>query len=88
MLIERHGDQPNQFLHDGTLAMLVITRKLSEEIVINGDISVQVVDIRPGRVKLGVKAPSWMLVQRGEHVDEEKNNAETSPVSDEDESAP
>ncbi len=56
--------------------MLVITRKLSEEIVINDEIRVQVVSIRPGRIKLGIDAPSWMAVQRGELVEEE-NGRET-----------
>ena len=52
--------------------MLVITRKLSEEIVINDEIRVQVVSIRPGRIRLGIDAPAWMSVQRGEIVENDK----------------
>ena len=52
--------------------MLVITRKLSEEIVINDEIRVQVVSIRPGRIRLGIDAPGWMSVQRGEIVENDK----------------
>jgi carbon storage regulator len=52
--------------------MLVITRKLSEEIIINDEIRVQVVSIRPGRIRLGIDAPSWMSVQRGEIVSKEE----------------
>lgn len=63
--------------------MLVVTRKLSEEIIINDEIRVQVVDIRPGRVKLGVDAPSWMSIQRKEilerEVEEESEPRLSSP---------
>ncbi|MBX9653605.1 carbon storage regulator [bacterium] len=56
--------------------MLVITRKVSEEIIINDEIRVQVVSIRPGRIRIGIDAPSWMSVQRGEIVssDDEKQS--------------
>jgi len=49
--------------------MLVITRKVSEEIVINDEIRVQVVSIRPGRIRIGIDAPPWMSVQRGEIIE-------------------
>lgn len=49
--------------------MLVITRKVSEEIIINDEIRVQVVSIRPGRIRLGIDAPTWMSVQRGEIIE-------------------
>lgn len=60
---------------EGSL-MLVITRKVSEEIIINDEIRVQVVSIRPGRIRIGIDAPSWMSVQRGEIVssDDEKQS--------------
>ena len=37
--------------------MLVVSRKKNESIVINNDITVVVIDIRGGRVQLGVEAP-------------------------------
>jgi carbon storage regulator len=46
--------------------MLVVTRKIQEALRINDEVRVEVVDIRAGRVKLGVEAPAWMSIQREE----------------------
>ena len=46
--------------------MLVLTRKLGEEIVIDGDIIVTVVAVQGGKVRLGIKAPSYVQVDRQE----------------------
>ncbi|MCP5405308.1 MAG: carbon storage regulator [Pseudomonadaceae bacterium] len=46
--------------------MLLITRRPGEAIVINGDITVKVVDIRGGRVKLGFEFPQGNTVYREE----------------------
>lgn len=46
--------------------MLVLTRKLSEVITIGDTIEVMIVDIRQGRVKLGIVAPG-LRVGRKEH---------------------
>lgn len=46
--------------------MLLITRRPDEAIVINGEITVKVVDIRGGRVKLGFEFPSGNTVYREE----------------------
>ena len=59
--------------------MLVITRKISEEIVINDEIRVQVVDIRPGRIKLGIEAPPWMSIHRAEIADADDNSPDHPP---------
>jgi carbon storage regulator len=37
--------------------MLVLSRKLNESIVIDGDITVTVVEVRGDKVRLGVQAP-------------------------------
>jgi carbon storage regulator len=55
--------------------MLVVTRKLGEEVIINDEVRVQVVDVRPGRVKLGVIAPMWMSVHRGEVQAQQESDA-------------
>jgi carbon storage regulator len=47
-------------------AMLVLTRKLNETIVINGDISVTVVSIRGNQVRLGITAPQSCGIYRSE----------------------
>ncbi len=46
--------------------MLVLSRKKNETIVINGDISVMIVEIRGDKVRLGVEAPREVPVNRGE----------------------
>lgn len=46
--------------------MLVLTRKLGETIIIDGHISVTVVEVANGRVKLGVTAPKDVRVDRSE----------------------
>lgn len=46
--------------------MLVLTRKHGEEIRIGDDISIQVVEVKNGRVRLGVTAPSGVGVHRRE----------------------
>lgn len=46
--------------------MLVLSRKIEEEIVIDGGITVKVIEFRPGRVRLGVTAPAGVRVLRKE----------------------
>jgi carbon storage regulator len=46
--------------------MLVLTRRLGEEIVIDGDIRVTVVAIKGDQVRLGVSAPKFVTVDREE----------------------
>ena len=48
--------------------MLVLTRKVGETIAIDGDILVQVVQIRGKQVRLGISAPKSKKVQRGELI--------------------
>ncbi len=49
--------------------MLVLTRRVNEEIVIDGHIRVTVVDIKGGRVRLGITAPPSVAVVRHEILD-------------------
>ena len=46
--------------------MLVLTRRLGEEIVIAGDIHIRVVAIQGDRVRLGIEAPESVCVDRKE----------------------
>jgi carbon storage regulator len=54
--------------------MLVLTRRIGEEIVIGDNIRVQVVEVQRGRVRLGISAPDRVHILRGElfAADEEK----------------
>lgn len=46
--------------------MLVLTRRPGEQIVIAGNIKLTVVSIGPGRVKIGIEAPSDVRIDRQE----------------------
>ena len=46
--------------------MLVLTRKLGEDVSIGDDIIVRVVSIKGKQVKLGIDAPRSLQVHRGE----------------------
>ena len=46
--------------------MLVLSRKVGEEIVIGGNIRIKVVEIRGGKVRLGIVAPRDVPVDRQE----------------------
>jgi len=52
--------------------VLVLSRKKGEQVVVNGNITVTVVDIKGDKIRLGFDAPKEMPVHRKEiqdHVD-------------------
>jgi carbon storage regulator len=46
--------------------MLVLSRKCGEEIVIGDNITVTILEVRGGRVKLGVAGPAEVPIHRAE----------------------
>ena len=46
--------------------MLVLTRKAGEEIVIDGEITVRVIQTAGGRVRLAIDAPRHVQIMRAE----------------------
>jgi carbon storage regulator len=46
--------------------MLVLSRKCDTEIRIGPDVTIKVLEIHKGQVKLGIEAPSRLSVWRGE----------------------
>jgi carbon storage regulator len=46
--------------------MLVLTRKIGEQVIIGGDITVTLLAVEHGRVRLGFKAPRRVSVVRAE----------------------
>ena len=46
--------------------MLVLSRKVGDKLVIDGNITVEVVKIRGNRISLGIVAPSTVKILRGE----------------------
>lgn len=49
--------------------MLVLSRKKSESIVINDDITITIVEVRGDKVRLGIQAPREVPVHRKEVLD-------------------
>ncbi len=49
--------------------MLVLSRKLDEKIVINGNIILTVVEVRGDKVRIGIEAPTDVPVHRKEVYD-------------------
>jgi carbon storage regulator len=50
--------------------MLVLSRKVGEKIVIDGNITVEVVKIHGNRITLGIDAPTSIRILRGELQDQ------------------
>lgn len=54
--------------------MLILTRKLNEEIVINGEIIIKIVSISENQVKLGFEAPKNIDINRKEVFEKVKES--------------
>lgn len=61
--------------------MLVLSRKVSEKLMIGDDISITVTRISKDKVRLAVDAPDDVRVLRSELIDRARN---TSPVNEDD----
>ena len=53
--------------------MLVLSRKVGDKLVIDGNITVEVVKIQGNRISLGIVAPNDVKILRGELVEPKKN---------------
>jgi carbon storage regulator len=54
--------------------MLILTRKLNEEIRLNSEITIKVLGISEGQVKLGITAPEEVKIFRGEIYEKVKQS--------------
>jgi len=54
--------------------MLVLARKLDESIVIGDNITVKVISVEKGVVKLGIDAPSDIPIVRNELIEDVKDS--------------
>jgi carbon storage regulator len=61
--------------HQRGAAMLVLSRKKNETIVINDSITVTVIEIRGDKVRLGIEAPKDVTVHRQEVYEAIQNQA-------------
>ena len=64
------GEEFFWFLSGGE-AMLVLTRRLGEEIRVGDDIRIKVASIRGSRVRIAIEAPKGLSIQRQEIREEE-----------------
>jgi carbon storage regulator len=53
--------------------MLVLSRKVDQTIVIQGNITIKILEINGDRVKIGIDAPRNVVILRQELTDEIKN---------------
>ncbi len=60
--------------------MLVLTRRIDEEIVVAGNIRLRILSVQGGKVRLGVEAPAGVSVDRAE-VALRKGQAEAAQVA-------
>lgn len=58
------GMEANKFMEEKN--MLVLSRKVSESIIINGDIKIQILEKRGRQVRVGISAPENVIVHREE----------------------
>lgn len=59
--------------------MLVLSRRTSESIIIDGNIEIKILGIEDGKVKIGIDAPKNVEIHRKEiYVEIEKENKEAS----------
>ena len=49
--------------------MLILSRKRGESIMVGDDIEVHMLDIRDGKVRLGVVGPAWVPVHKRERYE-------------------
>jgi carbon storage regulator len=59
-------DQTRKLHFQGGWTMLVLSRRLGEEIMIDGTIRVSVVSIKRGQIRLGISAPASVTIMRPE----------------------
>ncbi|HEY4544110.1 MAG TPA: carbon storage regulator CsrA [Tissierellaceae bacterium] len=58
--------------------MLVLNRKIGESIVIDSDTEITILDIKDGRVKIGIEAPKDKTILRKEVYEEvERENKDS-----------
>ena len=72
---------PGRPIREGTAPVLVLSRKVGEKIFIGEKISVTVVRVAPGIVRLGIEAPDDLAIVREEIMDRAAANAQ--PAADE-----
>lgn len=55
--------------------MLILSRKINEEIEINGEITIKILSISDNQVKVGIVAPKEVRIARKEIIEKIKENS-------------
>ncbi len=58
--------------------MLVLSRKIGETIVIGDDIKITIIDMKGGKVRIGIQAPPNVTINRQEIHDAIQNKNDTT----------
>ena len=66
---------------DGKIKMLILSRALSESVIIDDNIEVKIIGISRGQVKLGFIAPQDVVIHRREIQERIKNGEEAHAVT-------
>lgn len=61
--------------------MLILKRKVNEELKINSNITVKILSISDNQVKIGIEAPNDVQIYRAELFDKIKENIQTASQS-------
>ena len=59
--------------------MLVLSRKMDQEIIVDGNIRIRVLQIKGNTIRLGIEAPSDVHIVRGELEKKDSRTAENLP---------
>ena len=62
--------------------MLVLSRKKNESIVIDGAVTITIVEVRGDKVRLGIEAPREVPIHRSEVFESIQKAMEQSPSQD------
>jgi carbon storage regulator len=73
--VRSHSHFPDFFKEE---AMLVLSRKNRETVVIDGRITIKVLQIKGSTIRLGIEAPGEVSIRRGE-LPEEANSLDGAP---------
>lgn len=67
--------------------MLILTRKIDESIIIDGNIEIKIVELDDGKVKIGIEAPRHIEIFRKElyeRIEEENKSAVNTRIDTKD----